>query len=140
MAFHLTPASELNFGTVDEGTYTATFAGFTGPEQGKFGPIIRMQFRITDDDDFEGNVIDQMFGVDTKKFYNAVAAVAGGAYPDTGGDLGDFIGAQVTIEVTNVIKNGDEYSNVTKVVASRRKRRKAAPAPPPEDDDDPYES
>ena len=138
--FQLKPAAELGFGLVDEGNYTAKFTGYTKPEQGRFGMVTRLKFEIVDDDEFDGSVLEQLYGVESKKFYNAVKALAGGEYPEDGGDLDDYIGSQVSITVVQVEKNGDTFSNVETVMPSRRKRKpKPAPQPEPEDDEDDWE-
>lgn len=139
--FALKPAAELGFGLVDEGNYTAKFTGYTRPEQGRYGLVTRLKFEIVDDEDFEGSVLEQLYGVESKKFYNAVKALAGGEYPEDGGDLDDYIGSHVSITVVQVEKNGDTFSNVETVLPSRRKK-KARPAPKPvvdEDDPDDWE-
>ena len=136
MGLQLKPAAELGFGLVDEGTYTAKMTGYTKPEQGKFGLITRIKYEIQDDDEFEGSVLEQLYGIESKKFFNVVKALAGGEYPDDGGDLNDYIGSLVSIVVEQVEKNGDTFSNVTSVLPARRKK-KATPKPTPivEDDD-----
>lgn len=130
----LKPANELGFGLVDEGAYTARFTGYTKPEQGRFGLITRLKYTIIDDEDFEGSVLEQLYGIESKKFYNAVKALAGGEYPEDGGDLDDYMDSLVTITVVQVEKNGDTFSNVDSVMPSRRKK-KARPAPKPKADD-----
>lgn len=132
--FSLKPAAELGFGLVEDGNYTAKFTGYTRPEQGRYGLITRLKFEIVDDEDFEGSVLEQLYGVESKKFYNAVKALAGGEYPEDGGDLDDYMNSHVSIVVEQVEKNGDTFSNVISVAPSRRKR-KPKPAPKPKVDD-----
>lgn len=130
MGIKLTPASEITFGSVDDGTYTAKFTGYTEPRQSKFNADLQytnLSFLITDDDDFGGQTVDGTVTIDSKKWTEWIGALEGGVYTGSG-DVDDLIGTPCVITVENKEKGENTYSNVVKVAVSRRKK-KARPAP-----------
>lgn len=133
MGFKLTPADELSFGNVDDGTYQADFTGYSAPRASNFDSskqFTNLKFTIREDDDFDGQEVDGTVTIDSPKWEQWIGAIEGGTYTGDG-ELEDLFGKRVVITVQNATKKDSVYSNVVGVAVSRRKKSAPKPAPKP---------
>lgn len=126
MGFKLTPAADIAFGSVDDGTYLAKFSGYSDPKQSKFNSELlytNLTFTIDDsDEDFGGQSVDGTVTIDSKKWTSWIGALQGGTYTGEG-SLDDLKGTPCVITVQNQDKGENTYSNVVGVAVSRRKKK-----------------
>lgn len=130
------PSEFQGFQLLDPGQYNVHLSKVEGPERGAYGHIMYFTFKVNDDDeDFAGEEIRQLYGLDSKKLLAAVTALNGGTYDENDDlDFEDLIGNNAIATIENISKkNRDgmdvEYNRITNITAMRRKRRQQeAPA------------
>ena len=143
--------SQGDFTLPDPGMYKVEFVGYDGPEQSTFDPeksIVYLEFEITNDDDYDGEKLRQLYGWSMhptmSKLYPVVKALNGGTYDDDAElDLDDLIGNLMQATVEHIEKasrtNPGEkrtFARITGAAPVRRKKAKPAPQPVLEEDDD----
>ncbi len=103
---------------IKEGEYEAVFDGYEDVEKAKFGPTIKLKFRITEGE-YKDTVIDMLASAKLTpktKFGQVVSTLKGGELKvDEELDLESLVGTPCTIVVVTIHADSGDFSRIEKL-------------------------